>query len=440
MGSVLGGGEPTAPTADFDVVKALVAAATRQRASSPTSGPIVTSDVFYDPHPDGVGALGPARLPVRRDGDGGASSCIAMRERAKGRPVRAGSILTVSDVIVDPDVPSGGRTGDGETWFRPPEDEVTRRVDLTIGAAMAAAALAGADRARRCLAARHRTPGTSSGAFAGAVRPAPCRRGRVTPRSRRRAPGAARRAPARAARARCGSLGATRPPSDPARGAVHAARVASGWARPARRPNLPASRGASESRRWRRSPAGRGGAPVARRPSTSSPLAGGSASGSQGRGGSPGESSGRSGRSTSRCSASTAAVAARVADHEDQHPASRIVAQLGLKAARQRLHVAETHLALHEGHRPLDRRPTPSQARRSPAIGSGTSARNVSPGPKDAGRSPPPTAADPRPAPASRPGRAAATPRAPAARAERATCSNGGRANFAPLETPVRRR
>ena len=30
-----------------------------------------------------------------------------------------------------------------ETWFRPPEDEVTRRVDLTIGAAMAAAAVLG---------------------------------------------------------------------------------------------------------------------------------------------------------------------------------------------------------------------------------------------------------------------------------------------------------
>ena len=68
---------------------------------------------------------------------------LAMRERAKGRPVRAGSILTVSDVIVDPTFEQAVTTIGDETWFRPPEDEVTRRVDLTIGAAMAAAAALG---------------------------------------------------------------------------------------------------------------------------------------------------------------------------------------------------------------------------------------------------------------------------------------------------------
>jgi hypothetical protein len=67
---------------------------------------------------------------------------IAMRERAKGRPVRAGTILTVSDVIVDPDDPNA-KPVEGETWYRPPEDEVTRRVDLTIGAALKAAAVLG---------------------------------------------------------------------------------------------------------------------------------------------------------------------------------------------------------------------------------------------------------------------------------------------------------
>ena len=65
-----------------------------------------------------------------------------MRERAKGRPVRAGTILTVSDVIVDPDDPTANRV-DGEPWHRPPEDEVVRRVDLTIGAALKAAAALG---------------------------------------------------------------------------------------------------------------------------------------------------------------------------------------------------------------------------------------------------------------------------------------------------------
>jgi hypothetical protein len=65
-----------------------------------------------------------------------------MRERAKGRPIRAGAILTVSDVIVDPDDPAATRI-DGEPWFRPSEDEVVRRVDLTIGAALKAAAALG---------------------------------------------------------------------------------------------------------------------------------------------------------------------------------------------------------------------------------------------------------------------------------------------------------
>ena len=57
--------------------------------------------------------------------------------------MRAGSILTVSDIIVDPSVTAEARTGGNETWYRPPEDEVTRRVDLTIAAAMGAAAALG---------------------------------------------------------------------------------------------------------------------------------------------------------------------------------------------------------------------------------------------------------------------------------------------------------
>ena len=68
---------------------------------------------------------------------------LAMRERAKGRPVRAGSILTVSDVIVDSAFEQAIHAIGNEAWFRPPEDEVTRRVDMTIGAAMKAAAALG---------------------------------------------------------------------------------------------------------------------------------------------------------------------------------------------------------------------------------------------------------------------------------------------------------
>ena len=143
IGATLGGGEPTAPTADLDVVLALVKAS---RAAGLTThvGPVVNSDVFYDPHPDGVARWG-RRGYLSAEMETAALYLLAMRERAKGRPVRAATILTVSDVIVDPAVAQDVLPIGDETWFRPPEEEVTRRVDLTIGAALTAAAELGRD-------------------------------------------------------------------------------------------------------------------------------------------------------------------------------------------------------------------------------------------------------------------------------------------------------
>jgi purine-nucleoside phosphorylase len=138
VGRVLGDGEATAPTADFDVVLALIEAA-KQAGLTYHVGPIVTGDYFYDPTPGGSGRWG-RRGYLSAEMEAAAVFLIAMRERAKGRPVRAGCILTVSDVIRDPDAEQG--VGH-EAWFRPPEDEVTRRVDLTVGAALAAAAALG---------------------------------------------------------------------------------------------------------------------------------------------------------------------------------------------------------------------------------------------------------------------------------------------------------
>ena len=106
------------------------------------AGPVVTSDVFYDPHPDGVARWG-RRGYLCVEMETAAVYLLAMRERAKGKPVRAGSILTVSDIIADSTLAEVARKLGTESWFRPPEDEVTRRVDLTIGAAMAAAAKLG---------------------------------------------------------------------------------------------------------------------------------------------------------------------------------------------------------------------------------------------------------------------------------------------------------
>lgn len=141
IGATLGANEPTAPTADFEVVQALAHAG---RAAGLTThvGPIVTSDVFYDPHPDGAVRWG-RRGYLAAEMESAALYLLAMRERARGRSVRAGTILTVSDVIADPDTGTVERGDSDEAWFRPPEDEVTRRVDLTIGAALAAAATLG---------------------------------------------------------------------------------------------------------------------------------------------------------------------------------------------------------------------------------------------------------------------------------------------------------
>jgi len=141
IGGILGGGEPTAPTADFEVVQALVTAANAEGLVVHV-GPVVTSDVFYDPHPDGVARWG-RRGYLSVEMEAAAIYLLAMRERARGRPVRAGSILTVSDVIVDPAFEQEYQALGEEAWFRPPEEEVTRRVDSTIGAAMKAAAALG---------------------------------------------------------------------------------------------------------------------------------------------------------------------------------------------------------------------------------------------------------------------------------------------------------
>jgi hypothetical protein len=70
---------------------------------------------------------------------------LAMRERGKGRPVRAGTILTVSDVILGAGEVASTETSAAHGWERLPEEELQRRIDLTIGAALSAAATLGRD-------------------------------------------------------------------------------------------------------------------------------------------------------------------------------------------------------------------------------------------------------------------------------------------------------
>lgn len=140
VGTVLGGGEASAPTADLGVVTALADAA-RAQGLTVHVGPIVTSDVFYDPNPAGNVRWG-RRGYLAVEMESAALFMLAMRERARGRPVRAGTILTVSDVILDPDAGGPDATHD-DTWYRLPEDELQAAIDRTIGAALEAAAALG---------------------------------------------------------------------------------------------------------------------------------------------------------------------------------------------------------------------------------------------------------------------------------------------------------
>jgi len=140
VGTVLGAGEATAPAADIDVISAL-AQASRDQGLVTHVGPIVTSDVFYDPHPAGIVRWG-RRGYLAVEMEAAAVFLLAMRERAKGRPVRAGTILTVSDVIRDPEAANTRRVGEDD-WFRLPEEELQSAIDRTIGAALEAAAALG---------------------------------------------------------------------------------------------------------------------------------------------------------------------------------------------------------------------------------------------------------------------------------------------------------
>ncbi len=140
VGQILGGGEASAPTADLDVVLALKGASEAAGLTTHV-GPIVTSDVFYDPNPAGNGRWG-SRGYLAAEMETAALFLLIMRERAKGRPLRAGTILTVSDVILDPSqIPAGAPSAAG--WDRLPEDELQAAIDRTIGASLAAAAALG---------------------------------------------------------------------------------------------------------------------------------------------------------------------------------------------------------------------------------------------------------------------------------------------------------
>jgi DeoD family purine-nucleoside phosphorylase len=90
-------GDPYAPTADFELTRALVDTA-RTKGIEPHVGQILTADVFYNPDPDYVSKWR-ARNILGVEMEAAALFTLAARAAAAGADVRAACILTVSDTM-----------------------------------------------------------------------------------------------------------------------------------------------------------------------------------------------------------------------------------------------------------------------------------------------------------------------------------------------------
>ncbi|MFV2061984.1 MAG: purine-nucleoside phosphorylase [Chloroflexota bacterium] len=120
-------GDPYAPTADFDLTRALVDAA-RARDISPHVGQIATVDVFYNPDEDYVSKWR-ARNILGLEMEAAALFFLASRAAAAGDDVRAACILTVSDTLSEEETSEG-------TYL--PLDELERATDRMIEVALEA--------------------------------------------------------------------------------------------------------------------------------------------------------------------------------------------------------------------------------------------------------------------------------------------------------------
>jgi DeoD family purine-nucleoside phosphorylase len=90
-------GDPYAPTADFELTRALVDTA-RAQGVEPHIGQVATVDAFYNPDEDYV-ARWRARDVLSFEMEAAALFFLASRAAAAGQDVRAACILTVSDTL-----------------------------------------------------------------------------------------------------------------------------------------------------------------------------------------------------------------------------------------------------------------------------------------------------------------------------------------------------
>jgi purine-nucleoside phosphorylase len=120
-------GDAYAPTADFALLRSLVAEAER-RGLKPHVGQVATVDVFYNPDPDYFSKWR-SRGILAFEMETSILYCLAARARAAGADVAAATILTVSDVLSE-------ETTSEESYL--PLDELNRSIERTIEVALEA--------------------------------------------------------------------------------------------------------------------------------------------------------------------------------------------------------------------------------------------------------------------------------------------------------------
>ena len=120
-------GDPYAPTADFELVRALVETA-EKKGVKPHVGQVATVDVFYNPDPDYFSKWR-SRGVLGFEMETSVLYYLAARARATGANVAAASILTVSDILSE-------EATSEESYM--PLDELNRSIEQTIEIALEA--------------------------------------------------------------------------------------------------------------------------------------------------------------------------------------------------------------------------------------------------------------------------------------------------------------
>ena len=120
-------GDPYAPTADFELVRALVETA-EKNGQKPHVGQVATVDVFYNPDPDYFSKWR-SRGVLGFEMESSVLYYLAARARAAGANVAAATILTVSDILSE-------EATSEESYL--PLDELNRSIERMIGIALEA--------------------------------------------------------------------------------------------------------------------------------------------------------------------------------------------------------------------------------------------------------------------------------------------------------------